>query len=87
MTSARAHYIPPRRTLGAAHHVDAKDFLVPATVGTMAGVLAGVATRALLDGEHNSTKDAAAYLVNSGVFLIVGGLMFVLRQNRKARGR
>lgn len=83
MTSARAHYLPPRRQLAGAHHVSAKDFLIPATVGTAAGVVAGVATRFLLDGEHDSTKDAAAYLVNSGVFLIVGGLMFVWRQARK----
>ena len=82
----RAEYIPPRTRALAGSHVDAKDFLVPATVGTVAGVVAGIATRALLDGEHDSTKDAAAYLVNSGVFLIVGGLMFVLRQNRKMHG-
>lgn len=85
MTSVRAHYIPPRRRTLSGAHVDAKDFLVPATVGTMAGVIAGIATRMALDGEHDATKDSAAYLVNSGVFLIVGGLMFVWRQAHKRR--
>jgi hypothetical protein len=70
------------RALTDARPVNVKDFIVPATVGTMAGLVAGIATRKLLDGQHDSTKDAAAYLVNSGVFLIVGGLLFVWRQAR-----
>lgn len=72
----------PLRLLAGAQHVRAADFLVPATMGTVAGVIAGVVTRQLLDGEQDTTKDAAAYLVNSGVFLIVGGLAFVFRQRR-----
>lgn len=71
------------RLLAGAQPVNVKDFVVPATVGTVAGLVAGIVTRKLLDGEHNSTKDAAAYLVNSGVFLIVGGLAFVWRQARR----
>ena len=70
------------RTLHGAH-VDAKDFIIPASIGTAAGVVAGILTRMLLDGQHDSTKDAASYLVNSGVFLIVGGLTFVWRQAQK----
>lgn len=71
------------RALGSPTHVHANDFVIPATVGTLAGLLAGLGARKLMDGEPSTTKDAAAYLVNSGVFLIVGGLMFVWRQSRR----
>ena len=59
------------------------DWMIPATVGSIAGFIAGTITRALFDGHHDKTKDAAAYLVNSGVFLIVGGLTWVARESRK----
>lgn len=72
-----------QRLLAGAQPVNVRDFVVPATVGSIAGLVAGIVTRKLLDGEHDSTKDAAAYLVNSGVFLIVGGLAFVWRQARR----
>lgn len=59
------------------------DFMFPATIGTAAGVVAGVVARMLLDGERSTAKDAAAHVVESGVFLLVGGLTFVLRQRRR----
>lgn len=65
-------------------HVSASDFIVPATVGSIAGFLAGLLTRAAMDGHHDKTKDAAAFMVNNGVFMIVGGLTWVVWQ---ARGR
>jgi len=84
MTRARVHYIPPgQHVLADAQPVRLSDFMVPATVGSIAGFAAGVAVRALMDGEHDTTKDAAAYMVNSGVFLLVGGLMWVIRQSRQ----
>lgn len=85
MTRARAHYIPPRRTLGNTQPVHIGDWVIPATIGSVAGFIAGTFTRHILDGEHDKTKEAAAYLVNSGVFLIVGGLTWVARQSRRAR--
>lgn len=78
----RAHYIPPGRQLADARPVNLSDFMVPATVGSVAGFVAGLVARALMDGEHDTTKDAAAYIVNSGVFLLVGGLTWVVRQSR-----
>lgn len=70
------------RALADVRPVRLSDWMIPATVGSAAGFAAGFITRHLLDGEHDTTKDAAAYLVNSGVFLIVGGLTWVLRQSR-----
>ena len=78
----RYSHLVSRYVLADARPVKVNDFVVPATVGTVAGLVAGLAARKIMDGEHSSTKDAAAYLVNSGVFLIVGGLMFVWRQSR-----
>lgn len=84
MTSARAHYLPPRtRTLADARPVVISDWVIPATIGSIAGFIAGTITRKILDGEHDKTKDSAAYLVNSGVFLIVGGLTWVARESRR----
>lgn len=84
MTSARAHYTPPRsRALADVRPVHISDWVVPATVGSVAGFLAGTLTRGILDGHHDETKNAAAYLVNSGVFLIVGGLTWVFRESRR----
>lgn len=73
---------PNRYSVAGALPPGAADFLVPAALGTMAGVVAGVITRKLMDGTPDSTKDAASYLVNSGVFLIVGGLAFVFRKHQ-----
>lgn len=76
----------PRHLLRAAPEyacaVHIKDFIVPATVGSVVGLGAGFLARRVMDGEHSATKDAAAYVVNTAVFLLVGGLMFVLRQRR-----
>ena len=80
----RAHYIPPRnRALAEARPVNISDWIIPATIGSIAGFIAGTITRSVLDGHHDKTKDAAAYLVNSGVFLIVGGLTWVHRESRR----
>lgn len=80
----RVHYIPPgQHVLAEAQPVHLSDFMVPATVGSIAGFIAGLLARAALDGEHDNTKDAAAYMVNSGVFLLVGGLTWVIRQSRQ----
>jgi hypothetical protein len=70
------------RQLGSSH-IRAADFVIPATVGSFAGFIAGLFTRMLMDGTHDKTKDAAAYMVNSGVFLIVGGLTWVTMQSRR----
>lgn len=84
MTSARAHYIPPRNhVLADVRPVNISDWVVPATVGSIAGFLAGTLARGVLDGHHDETKNAAAYLVNSGVFLIVGGLTWVFRESHR----
>lgn len=72
-----------RHVLAEAQPVRVSDWMIPATIGSLAGFAAGILTRKLLDGEHDSTKDSAAYLVNSGVFLIVGGLSWVFRQSRR----
>ncbi len=63
--------------------VTLSDFMFPATVGSAAGVVAGIAARLLMDGERSTAKDAAAHVVETGVFLLVGGLTFVLRQRRR----
>jgi hypothetical protein len=68
--------------LAGAQPVAVDDFLIPATIGSIAGLGAGAMVRKMLDGEHDTAKDAAAYIVNSAVFLLVGGLTFVLRQRR-----
>ena len=70
------------RQLAEAQPVHLADFMVPVTIGSIAGFLAGLLTRHALDGEHDNAKDAAAYMVNSGVFMIVGGLTYVFRQRR-----
>jgi hypothetical protein len=79
-----AHYYPPRRQhlLAGARPVRLSDFMVPATIGSAAGFVAGLAVRALMDGEHDTVKDAAAYIVNSGIFLLVGGLTYIVQQSR-----
>ncbi len=59
------------------------DFMFPATVGTVAGTVAGIIARVMMDGERSTAKDAAAHVVETGVFLLVGGLTFVLRQRRQ----
>lgn len=82
MTRA-VQYIPPRRALRGPVGVHIADWMIPATVGSVAGFIAGLLTRAIFDGHHDKTKDAAAYMVNSGVFLIVGGLTWVVRESRK----
>ena len=64
-------------------HIKAADFVIPATVGSIAGFIAGLLTRVLMDGTHDKAKDAAAYMVNSGVFLIVGGVTWVTMQSRR----
>lgn len=71
--------------LADARPVHLSDFMIPATVGSAAGFLAGLLARVLMDGEHDSTKDAASAIVNSGVFLLVGGLTYVFRQRRGER--
>ena len=71
-----------RHVLAEARPVRLADFMIPATVGSAAGFIAGLIARALMDGEHNTTKDAAAYVVNSATFLLVGGLTYVFRQRR-----
>lgn len=63
--------------------VTLSDFMLPATIGTAAGAVAGIVARMLLDGERHTAKDAAAHVVETGVFLLVGGLTFVLRQRRR----
>lgn len=68
--------------LAGAQPVHLKDFLIPVSIGSVAGFVAGLITRAALDGEHDTAKDAASYLVNSGVFMAVGGLVWVIRQRR-----
>ena len=70
------------RHLAAVRPVNISDWIIPATVGSIAGFIAGTITRVILDGEHDKTKESAAYLVNSGVFLIVGGLTWVFRESR-----
>jgi hypothetical protein len=78
-----AHYYPPRQhLLAGARPVRLSDFMVPATVGSAAGFVAGLVVRTLMDGEHDTTKDAAAYIVNSGIFLLVGGLTYIVQQSR-----
>lgn len=72
-----------QRLLTGAQPVRLSDFLIPVSIGSVAGFVAGMITRAALDGEHDSAKDAASYIVNSGVFMIVGGLTWVIRQRRK----
>lgn len=69
--------------LAEARPVLIRDWVIPATIGSIAGFIAGTLTRYILDGEHDKTKDSAAYLVNSGVFLIVGGLTWVARESRR----
>lgn len=69
----------------SALKVKATDFVIPATVGSVAGFLAGLITQKLMNGRRDAAKEAAAYLVNSGVFLIVGGLTWVELQMRKRR--
>ena len=69
--------------LAEARPVLIRDWVIPATIGSIAGFIAGTLTRQILDGEHDKTKDSAAYLVNSGVFLIVGGLTWVARESRR----
>lgn len=84
MTSARAHYLPPRtRMLADVRPVNISDWVIPATIGSLAGFIAGTITRGLLNGHHDETKNAGAYLVNSGVFLIVGGLTWVYRESHR----
>ena len=42
MTSARAHYLPPRtRMLADVRPVNISDWVVPATIGSLAGFIAG----------------------------------------------
>ena len=85
MRAAHVQYLPPRNravTLADARPVRLADFMIPASVGSAAGFAAGFIARALMDGEHDTTKDAAAYIVNSAVFLLVGGLTWVIRQSR-----
>ena len=80
----RTSYIPPRtRTLADVRPVNISDWVVPATIGSLAGFIAGTITRGLLNGHHDETKNAGAYLVNSGVFLIVGGLTWVYRESHR----
>lgn len=63
--------------------VTLSDFMFPATVGSAAGIVGGIVARMLLDGERSTAKDAAAHVVETGIFLLVGGLTFVLRQRRQ----
>lgn len=75
----------PRYLLAAPEYacaVHIKDFVIPATIGSAAGLGAGLLARRLMDGEHSATKDAAAYVVNTAMFLLVGGLTFILRSRR-----
>ena len=72
-----------RHHLADVRPVHIADWVIPATVGSVAGFIAGTITRYTLDGHHTETKNAAAYLVNSGVFLIVGGLTWVFRESRR----
>ncbi len=67
---------------GPSCDVTLSDFMFPATIGSAAGVVAGIAARLLMDGERSTAKDAASHVVETGVFLLVGGLTFVLRQRR-----
>lgn len=71
-----------RHLLAGAQPISLDDFMIPATIGSIAGLGAGALVRKMLDGEHDTAKDAAAYIVNSAIFLLVGGLTFVLRQRR-----
>jgi hypothetical protein len=85
MRTAHVQYLPPRNhsvALADARPVRLSDFMVPASIGSAAGFVAGILARTLMDGEHDTTKDAAAYIVNSAVFLLVGGLTWVVRQSR-----
>jgi len=86
MRAAHVQYLPPRNrsvALADARPVNLSDFMIPASIGSAAGFAAGFLARALMDGEHDTTKDAAAYIVNSAVFLLVGGLTWVMRQSRE----
>lgn len=71
-----------RYLLADAQPVRLSDFMIPVSIGSVAGFIAGVLARKAMDGEHDATKDTAAAVVNAGVFMLVGGLMFVLRQRR-----
>ncbi|MBV8722246.1 MAG: hypothetical protein JO277_08860 [Candidatus Eremiobacteraeota bacterium] len=62
--------------------VDIDDFVIPVGLGSVAGFLAGMGARALMNGDHDKTKEAFAHIAHAAAFWIVGGLAFVLRQRR-----
>lgn len=66
----------------AACSVNIYDFVLPVALGSMAGFLAGISARKLMDGERTATKDALAHVAHAAGFWLVGGLTFVLRQRR-----
>lgn len=58
------------------------DFALPVMIGSLAGLGAGLAARAIMANERQGTRDAAASVARSGAFWFVGGMLFVLRQRR-----
>jgi len=75
----------PRHLIAApetACAVNIWDFALPVAFGSMAGFVAGIGARKLMDGERTATKDALAHVAHAAAFWLVGGLTFVLRQRR-----
>lgn len=66
----------------AACAVNIYDFVLPIAFGSMAGFVAGIGARKLMDGERTATKDALAHVAHAATFWIVAGTMFVFRQRR-----
>jgi hypothetical protein len=66
----------------AACAVNIWDFALPVALGSIAGLVAGMGARKLMDGEHSATKDAIAHVAHAVGFWMVGGITFVLRQRR-----
>lgn len=71
------------RQLAASCEVEILDFAMPVAFGSVAGLLAGIGARKLMDGSNrDKTKDAMAHVINAATFTLVAGLTFVLRQRR-----
>lgn len=58
------------------------DLVLPIAFGSMAGFVAGIGARRLMDGERSTTKDAIAHVAHAVTFWAVAGMTFVLRQRR-----
>jgi hypothetical protein len=63
--------------------VEIDDFVIPVGLGSVAGFLAGMGARALMNGDHDKTKEAFAHVAHAAAFWIVGGLAFVFRQRQR----